>query len=285
MVSYCGRLGTKHFSKYLSVIREELQKSNLRMVYEIYVGKMILFSIIAFLLSFSFVTIMFTYFGTPILFSIVGALIVGTGMAFAVLTIYHSYPFHFMTSKRNSIEGNMPFVMNHMGAIASSGVPPFIIFKLIANVPEYGEIVNESKRIVRNVDLFGMDITSAIKNVADRTPSQDFRQFLYGIVSTIETGGDLVGYFENSAKEALSDYKMKREKYMQTLSTYADFYTAVLIAAPLFFVSTLSILSLLGGQIFGLDIPTAIKLGVYVLMPLLNTVFIMFIHYTQPSIS
>ena len=91
------------------------------------------------------------------------------------------------------------------------------------------------------MDIFGMDITSAVRNVADRTPSQKFKQFLVGIVSTIETGGDLKKYLETTAKEALFEYKLKREKYLQTPSTYADFYTAVLIAAPLFFVSILSI--------------------------------------------
>lgn len=283
-VIFFSRFGTKYFPGQLSVVREELAKSNLRIVFEVYVGKMLLFAFSAFLATFVFVTVMFTVLGANILLTMIGAAIAGGGMAFGVLTVYHSYPFQLMTSRKNSIDSNMPFAMNHMGAIAASGVPPFIIFKLIANVPEYGEVCNESKRIVRNVNVFGMDITAAIKNVANRTPSTEFKQFLYGMISTIETGGNLQTYLEGSAKEALFDYKLKREKYLQTLSTYADFYTAVLIAAPLFFVSTLSVLSLLGGEIGGLDLGTAIRLGVYVLMPLLNIAFIMFVHYTQPSI-
>ena len=279
-----GSIGMKYMSGYLNPLKEEIVKSNLNILFEIYVGKMLTFSILAFFSSFAFVTVMFTIFGAPLLLTIIGGVIAGSATSFAVLTIYHSYPFHLLTSKRNSINANMPFAINHMGAIAASGVPPFIIFKLIAAIPEYGEISNESKRILRNVEAFGMDLVSAIKNVAERTPSADFRQFLYGIISNTETGGDLKGFLENSAKEALFDYRLKREKYTQTLATYADFYTAVLIAAPLFFVSVLSILSLIGGQIFGLNIPTAIRLGVYVLMPLLNIMFIMFIHYTQPNV-
>jgi len=71
---------------------------------------------------------------------------------------------------------------------------------------------------------------------------------------------------------------------MQTLSTYADFYTAVLIAAPLFFVSVLSVMSLVGGSVFGLSIPNAMRIGVYAMIPLMNIMFILFIHYTQPTI-
>ena len=80
------------------------------------------------------------------------------------------------------------------------------------------------------------------------------------------------------------DYRMKREKYLTTLSTYADFYTALLIAAPLFFISTLSVMSLVGGQVMGMSINAAMKLGVYVFMPLLNMLFLLFLQLTQPKI-
>jgi flagellar protein FlaJ len=178
----------------------------------------------------------------------------------------------------------MPFAISHIASIAASGVPPYVAFKLISDVKEYGEISNEARRIVRNVEAFGMDLVSAISNVADRTPSTELKQFLYSIISTIETGGDLKKFLDNAAKEALFEYRIVREKYMQTLSTYADFYTAVLIAAPLFFISTLSVMSLVGGEVFGLSIPTAMRIGIYALIPLLNIIFIIFIHYTQPSI-
>lgn len=281
---HTGNFAARHFPRYLSPLREEIRKSNLGILYEMYVGRMIFLSILAFVLVFAFVVIILTILGVMLWFTVVGALMVSIAMAFVVLTLYHSYPFHLITSRRNSIDANMPFAISHIASVAASGVPPYIAFKLISNVREYGEISNEAKRIVRNVEAFGMDLITAISNVADRTPSQKFSQFLFSVISTIETGGDLKRFLQNSAKEALFDYRLVREKYMQTLSTYADFYTAVLIAAPLFFISTLSVMSLVGGQVFGLSIPTAMRIGIYALIPLLNTVFIIFIHYTQPSI-
>lgn len=283
MYVFFGKIGTKYMSGWLHPLKKELKKSNLNILYEIYVGKMITFSLLAFVLSIIFIPLILTFWGNAFYPSILTGVAIGF-MAFGVvLLIFHSYPFHLITSKKSSIESNQPFAINHMAAIAASGVPPFIIFKLLSNIPEYGEISNEAKRIVRNVDTFGMDMISAIRNVAERTPSNDFRQFLNGIISTIDTGGDLRKYLENSAKDALFSYRLKRERYVQTLSTYADFYTAILIAAPLFFVSILSIMSLIGGSVMGLSIPDAMRLGIFVLIPLMNIAFIMFVHYTQPS--
>ena len=192
-----GGFGTRHFRSSLKPLKEEIIKSNLDMLFEIYVGKMILISIIGFLVTFAFIFAMFLLIGSPVLFAIIGGLITGVAIGFAVLTLYHSYPFHLLTSKKNSVEGNMPFAINHMAAISASGVPPFVMFKLLTSIPEYGEVANEAKRIVRNVDTFGMDVVSAMRNVAERSPSAEFKQFIYGIISTIETGGDLKKYLEN----------------------------------------------------------------------------------------
>jgi len=279
-----GKWGIKHLSEYINPIKEEVIKSNLAMLFEIYVGKMLFMASVSFIAV--FVSLLFTsiLFGFPIWFALMSGLVGAVTTSLLVLTLFHSYPFQILTSRKNNIEGNMPFAINHMAAIASSGVPPFVLFKLLTNVPEYGEIRNESRRVVRNIEVFGMDVTSAVRNVAERTPSDRFKQFLFGIISSVDTGGDLKQYLEDAAKSAMFDYKLKREKYLQTLSTYADFYTAVLIAAPLFFVSILSIMSLIGGDVMGLSIPVAMQLGIYILIPVLNTIFLLFIHFTQPTL-
>lgn len=284
MYKFFGNLASRRFSGYLAPLKEEIIRSNLNILFEIYVGKMLSIAILSFISVMIFVSIIFLFIGVPFLLSVVTGVIGAAVVSVSVMTIYHSYPYHLINSKKTSVEANMPFAMNHMAAIAASGVSPFVMFKLMSNVPEYGEVANESKRVTRNVETFGMDMISAIRNVAERTPSEDFAQFLYGIISSIDTGGDLRKYLDNSAKESLFNYRLRREKYMHTLTTYADFYTAILIAAPLFFVSVLSIMSMIGGQIFGLSIPDAMRLGIFVLIPLMNVVFIVFIHYTQPSL-
>ncbi len=275
----------KYFPDYFEPLKETIIQSDINELYEKYIQNMIIYSFLIALGTGAYIFVIFNYvirfrfpisFVTSILFFITTFLI--SFMA------YHSYPFQLMESKRSSIETNLPFAINHMAAVAESGVPPYIMFKLLSNAKEYGEMSNEAKKIVRNVEIFGMDIVRAIEEVANRTPSPELRRFLYGVVSTIETGGDLRLYLKASSEEAIMDYRMKREKYLTTLSTYADFYTALLIAAPLFFISTLSVMSLVGGQVMGMSINAAMKLGVYVFMPLLNMLFLLFLQLTQPKI-
>ncbi|HLD85057.1 MAG TPA: type II secretion system F family protein [archaeon] len=284
-VKFFGQHGSRIFSKHIKTLKEKVSKSNLNLLVELYIGKMILLSIISFIALFIGGFFAFSYaFGMINTVSVIFALILALAGSVGVLLLFYFYPFHVITMKKRSIEVNMPFAINHMAAIAISGVPPTAIFRLLSGIKEYGEVSAESERIVRNMDVFGMDVTTSIRNVAERTSSPEFRQFLYSILATVTTGGDISKFLRNAAEEALFDYRIKRQKYIQTLSTYADFYTAVLIAAPLFFVSVLSILALVGGQIFGMSIPDAIRLGTLVFLPVLNTAFIGFVHYTQPNI-
>ncbi len=203
--------------------------------------------------------------------------------ASVVFLILYVYPIQRTNSIRNSINTDLPFALSHMSAIVSSGIPPEFVFELLIDFKEYRYISEQAKTIVRNIKTFGMSSTSAISNVAQRTPSPEFKQVLNGIVSTIEKGGNIVEYLEGMAERALFEYKIKREGYLKMLSTYADIYTALLVAAPLMMLAVLGIMNIIGGEIFGLSIQETIWLITWMGLPLLNMIFLFFIHMTYPG--
>ncbi|MBU0530694.1 MAG: type II secretion system F family protein, partial [Nanoarchaeota archaeon] len=206
--------------------------------------------------------------------------ILSASLLFVFLYIY---PIQRTNAIRSAIEGDLPFALAHMNAIASSGVPPEYLFSLLTDFKEYKQVAKSAEIVVRNISTFGMSSTVAIKNVADRTPSAMFKQVLDGIVSTIEAGGNLVLYLKEMSEKALFDYRIKRENYLKMLSTYADIYTALLVAAPLMMMAVLGIMNLIGGQILGLSSPELIWLITWVALPIMNSVFILFIHVTYPG--
>jgi len=277
--------GLKRFPNYFKPLEEEIRFANIGTIFEIYVGRMLFLSLFSFVMVFIYMSFMLIIFANlPVWFSVPGAFFISSLIGLGILIIFHSYPYQVLTSKKTSIDSNLPFALNHMSAIAASGVPPATMFRLLSGVKEYGQVSEEANLIVRNMETFGMDMITAVKQVADRTPSQRLREFLYSVISTIETGGDLRRFLKGITQEALFEYRLKRERYLSTLSTYADFYTAVLIAAPLFFISILSVMSMIGGTIMGMSILDAMQLGIYAFIPLLNVVFIAFVHLTQPAV-
>ena len=191
------------------------------------------------------------------------------------------YPYQRVLSRRKSIETNLPFAIAHMGAIASSGVPPSAIFKLLSEFREYDVLADDTQKIVRNVEVFGLDPISAMREVARRTASEKFRQLLMGLATTIEGGGDLKTYLKNAGEQSLFTWRMKRQKYLQQLSTYAEFYTGLLIASPLFLISLFSVMHMIQPQLGGMDILQLMKLSIYLIIPTLNIGFLLFLKTTQ----
>ena len=91
-------------------------------------------------------------------------------------------------------------------------------------------------------------------------------------------------YLKTKADDTMNTYKLERKKYVETLSTYSDIYTAILIAAPLLFIIVLVMISIIGNKIGNLEIGFIQKLGTFVIVPALNIGFIFFMNIVQPDL-
>jgi len=265
-------------------LSEHMRNAGIKTLTKAWASMSFMTAIIMFFAALSFAWIFNTLFYMETIYFVIFAASISILALSVVLLIFYVYPIQKEDSKRKSIDNNISFAMIHMAAIASSGIPIDFMFELLSNFTEYGEIATEAKLIMRNIKTFGMNYIDAIKDVEEKTPSSDFKSVLAGIVSTVESGGDLVTYLNSMAEKAMFDYKIKREKYVKTLSTYADLYTVLLVAAPLMMISLLATMSIIGGSIIGMSISDLMFFITWIILPILNTAFITFIHITYPEV-
>lgn len=272
------------FPEFFGFLYNGLRAANVKVLSNTYVNIMILSSLFVTAVSFLVLTVLFFIFGYPIYQIFLRAAILSVVAGFALATIFYAYPFMKIKDRRRKIMTNLPFAINHMAAVATSGVPPGSMFELIAASSEYSEICIEVKKIVDFINIFGYDLLTAVRTVAATTPSPAFKEFLDGIVSTIETGGDLDRYLRQEADQATLTYNLERQRYNETVSTYSDIYTGVLIAAPLFFVAAMAMVNLLGGTLGGVGVDVVMAVGAYAVIPLLNIGFLLFLQVSQPDV-
>ncbi|MDY6776595.1 MAG: type II secretion system F family protein [Candidatus Nanohaloarchaea archaeon] len=280
-------------------LEEDLKSANFDILYRTYVSEIFMSFTLAFITGLGISGILIYFYNPPLIFTLVLALMLPTifGSAAAALLVF--YPTWRARNRARDINRNMPFALNHMSAISGSGVPPSSLFQLLVDFEEYGAIAEEADKVARKVQVFGEDVTTALREVAQQTPSDDLREVFYGMVSTIETGGSLQDFLDERAQRALFDYKMKSQREIERLSTFASFYTAILVAAPLFLVTILAVLETIGGGLFGYPIKArcgfinallgacpigVIDIGAYILIPIANIVFILALEVTQPEI-
>lgn len=260
-------------------VKDSLPLADMKIPFRIYMSWTILFTIISFVIALIItIPLLSTVsFGLNIAVRILMMVLLPFAIAGTTFVSFAFYPMQKVSSRTKDIESNLPFALTHMGAVAESGVPPYVIFKLISEFKEYGEVSKEMKKIVRNMETFGLDPLTAVKEAVKKNPSEELKQTLMGFVTTTESGGDLKLYLKSAADQALFTWRIKREKFLQQLSMYAEFYTGVLIAAPLFLVSLFAVMALIQPNLGGFDIITLTRLSIYGLIPAINIVFLMFI--------
>ncbi|MCS7093589.1 MAG: type II secretion system F family protein [Candidatus Aenigmarchaeota archaeon] len=264
--------------EFFKNLKDAYQKSGIKLPFISYASLMIFLSLIGFFYA-SILTFFILYIFTKSMFiSVSYSILVGFLAAFFSFIIMYFYPSQRIISRRKKIEGNLPFVLIHMSALVDSGLPPYQMFKLISEFEEYGEISKEFKKIVRNIEEFGLDPLTAIKEAAMRSPSEDLQQLLFGFITTIESGGNIKLYLKTVGEQTLFDYRKKREKYIRTLDLMSELYTGIIVTSPLFLVAMLAIMSMIQPTLGGWSIKDLVWLGAYVIVPSINVFFILFLN-------
>jgi len=206
------------------------------------------------------------------------ALIIPIG--FFIFLVY--YPKIQVGSNSKKIENEMPFALAHMSAVASSKIAPQKIFSIMADSKEYPFFSRQMKKVSNQINIYGYDLTTALKNVAQQSSNKKFAEFLNGFTSIVSSGGDILLYIKEKSKDALMDYKLSRERYSSTIGLYSDIYTALLIAAPLILMLVLSFMSSLGASLGNFSLSFLANVGVIAIV-ILNILFIIFLNLTQPE--
>lgn len=276
-----GRVSDKFSSSFVS-LKEALVTANARILFRTYLSLAFFFAFITFAATFLMTLLFVINFKLNLIFALFGLLIVPLFFASLTFFMIFVYPFSVSQTRRRDIEANLPFALTHMAAVSESGAPPLTIFKILSKFSEYGELSKEADKIARNVELFGLDEISALKESANKTSSPELKDVLEGMIVTIQSGGSLKSYLIEESGKAMFEYTVKREKYNQLLSTYADIYTALLIAAPMIFIVVLAALNIMGGNMFGFTIQELMIIGTLALATL-NLIFLTFLSLTQPK--
>lgn len=221
------------------------------------------------------VGVLFVLAGVIFLGVLIGVLlpIFGTIGAFFVLK---GTPGSKAKERGRKIDRKISPAMSFVSAMSSADVNVDQIFKELGRQKIYGEVAEESAWITRDTELLGVDILTAIRNGAQRTPSKRFQDFLQGVVTTATSGGQLKPYFLLKAEQFERENKLEQLQRVETMGLLAETFVTVVVAFPLFLVIIIAIFAVIGGGgTFMLDILWGI---VGAMIPLSQFGFIFFMY-------
>lgn len=184
-------------------------------------------------------------------------------------------------NRSRDINAKLPYALNYVTTMASAGATPESVFASLAQQPIYGAVAHEAAWITRDVQLLGMDIVTALTRAVDRSSSEKFQDLLQGAITSLTSGGDLRAYFNNKAEQFIYENRQEQKRFLDGLGVLAESFVTVVVAAPLFLIVILSVMTSFGG-----DADQTLLLGymlVLVLLPLAQFGFAMTIKTMTPE--
>ena len=181
--------------------------------------------------------------------------------------------------RKRKIDGHLPYAICWTSFMATIGVIPYTIFKKLADTEKFfGEVSQEAKLVVRDVELLGFDFISALRNLASATPSTQMRTFIQGAVTNALSGGEMGTYFISKARETMEENRKKFAEFIETLGLISEVYIIGLVAAPLLVIVMFAAMMMLRGT--G---PMILMAIVYGFIPLGSMMFVLLTDILTPE--
>jgi flagellar protein FlaJ len=271
----------KNAKIFFNDIKTDLHKSGLRVTLEEYFSKTLLIILIISPLLLILGTIFATILTNNILFGILTGVIAAIVSAVAIFAYFYLNPSNMVAERAKKIDNGIHFAALYMATLANTGTPAFMIFKIMSEFKEFGEMTRISQKITDEVEVFGYNLPDSLAKHAELVPSNNLSELLWGIRATIVSGGDLNNYLNEKSKTFVGVFKRRLEEYISSMSLFMEMYITVVIVGTIFVIVLSTIMSMVGGVMADIQM---IQFGfVALLVPFVTAVFILFLKTISPT--
>lgn len=269
-------------SYYFSDVKLNLKKARIKLSLQEYISIAVMTGFIIFIVSFPILSFLFAFVFKTFLFSFVSSFTVAIILTIGVFLLFMNYPKLIIREKSKHIDNALPFAALYLSTIASSKLPVHKIFEIFSKFSEYGELTDEITSIKNDMDVFGLDVITALERSVERSPSKMFKEMVWGMLSTIRSGGDLGIYLKETAVNMVNEYRRKLYEFSHQLTIYIEVYLTTIVLGAIFFTILTSIMSGIV-QAGTSNIIVVQFLLIFVFMPLISTLFILLIKSITPG--
>ena len=273
-----GHFIEPHLSRFED-LRRSLRKAGMNISLRMYLSNMIFWSVNTFFISFALFVLIWAI---VIQFSLIFIFLFSLLFSLTVAMGFIFWPSYVIGERKRKLESSLPTAAGYMTALASAGVTPDKIFLSMSREDIGMEMVEEAKKISRDVEIFGKDILHAISAASDRSPSPRYSAFLEGIVATFTAGGDLQAYLETSNRNFMQQKLQTEKAFIEALGLVAELFLVLGVVAPIFGMVIIAMLSIMatGGGNSALIIMGTLS---YIVIPVGLLMILLMVDGMQPT--
>jgi len=276
-----GRI-TSRFT--FTAFKQIYQKSGTTRFYESYMALMLFASLVTFVSAFAIGALLHHFLFNLTLFQyIIAVLTFSCVISLTIPIIFIVYPLYRRSQRGKEIDANLVYTTGYMGVLSAGGISIERIFERVTQVERHPPIKDLAKRLIANIKMLGLDVTSSLADITLRSPSETFSKLLIGITNTVKTSGDLKNLLTFETKSLLHAKREQLKKTLGTLISLGEIYIAAMVMGPIVFIVMITILSVMGNVAFGLSPVDQLNLLVFFGLPTISTIFIIILNGVLPE--
>ena len=213
-----------------------------------------------------------------IIFSIFLVIMLTILMGGATYLLLMMMPRFMASDRKTKIDRELPYATTFMYALSQGGMNILDVFRSLSESPTYGEVAKEASMIVRNTDLFGQDLKTALREISDTSPSENFQDLVGNLLSVIESGGSVIVYLSDKSEQYLDKAVRDQRGFLELLGLIAESYVTAFVAGPLFIVIVYTVMAAMNpGSLLML------YLIIYAVLPIGSAMFIVLVSTMSPE--
>jgi archaeal flagellar protein FlaJ len=274
---YFGRFAPGLLAKVFPV-KGSLEKGNIKIFPATYISLMLFVAVLTLPISIIAVTLF-------MLTGIVSLLILAPTPLFVIVG-FVMLPKSKASDRASNLDREMPFAAAYISVMSSGGIAPYTSFKRLSDVELMPAMRLESREIIKDVEIFGIDPLTALENSAKKTPLDGFKDFLGGYASTVVIGGDIVHFLERKAEDIFKGRALKVKAAAERLGMLLETFIIVMVMMSLCFYILFSVQQISSGSGVsdgGTSAISGILMYTFLFTPLLSMLFIYLAHSMQPK--
>lgn len=224
--------------------------------------------------------ISFFLLSQELLVTLLCGVVTGVVAAFLAWKLLLWFPTLRAQERGHNIDATLPYAISYLTTMSAAGIPPAECFRALGESRMYGESAAEARFISRETDIFGKDLTRAMRTAAEYTPSSRMKDFLQGSVAAISGGNSISQYFRTKNVQYRQENRQSQKDFLETLGLVAESYVTTLVAGSLFLLILEAVVSAMRGG----EVPPILYIIIFGIVPLGSALIILIIKSLTPEV-
>lgn len=234
--------------------------------------------IASFIVSLSTFTYVFQWPFTTLLLNVLVVSLVVSALTGLMLAIY---PYYKRGEAKNRLEDGLIYFLSYMAVLSASGMSIERILEKVSEVEDNPPLVHLAKKFIMNVKLFGMDVKTALTNIAEMSPSKALTKQIESIRTAVATSGDLRSLLVYEVDRQLQVKRERLKAKLNSLVYIGELYVTLMVVTPTIFIIVIAILSVMGGASTGGSPILQLNIIVFLGIPLVGAAFVVILDQTM----